>query len=230
RKLVVALDGTGNKFGIKYSNVVDLYGRIMKSDDQRTYYNSGVGTYANASRMLPWRLVQQAVDSAIDLAVARNFETMILAAYRWLTENYMPGNRIFLFGFSRGAYQVRVLAAMIKCVGLLARGNQEQIPFAYELYVSNFHPQTHHILYCSDQYRCEIFRGKFSHEVSVHFMGLWDTVSSVGITRGKGLPLVDDTGHICYVRHALALDERRVKFVPEHFYRSKASMKPSEVG
>jgi uncharacterized protein (DUF2235 family) len=43
-----------------------------------------------------------------------------------------------------------------------------------------------------------------------------DTVSSVGIVRSKSLPLTDQTDHVCFFRHALALDERRVKFLPEY--------------
>ncbi|KAF8417744.1 hypothetical protein L210DRAFT_1008268 [Boletus edulis BED1] len=57
-----------------------------------------------------------------------------MASYRWLSDNYQNGDRIFLFGYSCGAYQVRALAGMIARVGLLLPGNNEQIPFAFELY------------------------------------------------------------------------------------------------
>jgi uncharacterized protein (DUF2235 family) len=78
------------------------------------------------------------------------------------------------------------------------------------------------------------FKSTFSRQiVSVHFVGVWyvtwtlacipyvaatsrDTVSSVGIVRGKNLPLTDTADHVCFFRHALALDERRVKFLPEY--------------
>ncbi|CAG8703027.1 2076_t:CDS:2, partial [Acaulospora colombiana] len=61
------------------------------------------------------------------------------------------------------------------------------------------------------------FKATFSREnVSVHFVGVWDTVSSVGIVRGKNLPLTDTVDNVCFFRHALALDERRVKFLPEY--------------
>ncbi|KAL0566880.1 hypothetical protein V5O48_015116 [Marasmius crinis-equi] len=45
RSLVVCIDGTTNKFGDKNSNVVEFYARLVKDDDQITYYNSGIGTY-----------------------------------------------------------------------------------------------------------------------------------------------------------------------------------------
>ncbi|KAJ7939382.1 hypothetical protein B0H13DRAFT_1850682 [Mycena leptocephala] len=60
------------------------------------------------------------------------------------------------------------------------------------------------------------FKSTFSREVRLHFAGLWDTVSSVGIARKKPLPLTSSSQHICIFRHALALDERRVKFLPEY--------------
>jgi len=62
------------------------------------------------------------------------------------------------------------------------------------------------------------FKTTFSHEhCDVHFVGVWDTVSSVGIIRGKSFPGTDKfNDSVCYFRHALALDERRVKFLPEY--------------
>ncbi|KAK7442728.1 hypothetical protein VKT23_015975 [Stygiomarasmius scandens] len=70
------------------------------------------------------------------MGIAWNFKKIVLSAYEWLSENYQDGDRIFFFGFSRGAYQVRVLAGMIEKVGLLHKGNKDQIPFAYELYLA----------------------------------------------------------------------------------------------
>lgn len=52
-----------------------------------------------------------------------------------------------------------------------------------------------------------------------------DTVSSIGIVRGKSLPLVDSCDHICYFRHALALDECRVKFMPECIFKDEQNGK-----
>ncbi|KAJ8690155.1 hypothetical protein PTI98_011613 [Pleurotus ostreatus] len=68
------------------------------------------------------------------MAVATTFDRNVFKAYEWLSENYKEGDRIYLFGFSRGAYQVRVLAGMIERVGLLHKGNYTHIPSAYKLY------------------------------------------------------------------------------------------------
>ncbi|KAF8588043.1 hypothetical protein K439DRAFT_1336270 [Ramaria rubella] len=205
RNLVVCIDGTSNQFGPNNTNVIELYSQLVQSENQLTYYNSGIGTYAKPS----WKSLsyaKQVIDHKIDLAIAWNLERIVMAAYRWLSDNYRENDRIFLFGFSRGAYQVRALAGMIHKVGLIRRGNEEQIPFAYELYAD---PN-------SVAYR---FKATFSRDnVHVHFLGAWDTVSSVGILKDKTLPLTDTADHVSYFRHALALDERRVKFLPEYVY------------
>ncbi|CAE6533605.1 unnamed protein product [Rhizoctonia solani] len=191
------------------TNVVKLYECLKKDHSQKTYYSSGVGTFAKPS----WDWVaslKEGVISAVDLAVAKNLKNVILNAYRWLADTYQPGDQIFLFGFSRGAYQVRALAAMIECVGLIHAGNLQQIPFAWELYSTPTSDK--------QSYREKLaqFKSTFSHSVGIHFLGAWDTVSSVGIIRGKLLPLAMKNHHIEHFRHALALDECRVKFLPEY--------------
>ncbi|OCH91828.1 hypothetical protein OBBRIDRAFT_871796 [Obba rivulosa] len=259
RNLVVCIDGTSNQFGVKNTNVIELYRLVKKFPDenQLTYYNSGIGTYAKPS----WKslsYMKQVVDHKIDLAIAWNFESIVISAYRWLSENYNKGDRIFLFGFSRGAYQVRTLAAMIDKVGLIHKGNEEQIPFAYELYAAD-QPESRDgkpkrnvgkSKKGSGKHECKWkckpwaktkttrviegdgataehtggtkdtakhFKDTFSRRVQVHFVGVWDTVSSVGVVRHKVLPgTADGMKHVCSFRHALALDERRVKFLPEY--------------
>uniref|UniRef100_A0A8H8CPW0 T6SS Phospholipase effector Tle1-like catalytic domain-containing protein n=1 Tax=Psilocybe cubensis TaxID=181762 RepID=A0A8H8CPW0_PSICU len=189
RNLIVCIDGTDNQFGDKNTNVIELYNLILKGveHNQRTWYNSGIGTYY--------------ISHKIDSAVAWNFEKTILGAYRWLSDNYEPGDRIFLFGFSRGAFQVRALSAMINKVGLIHKGNEMQIPFAYELYRNSDSGTTTDIGLrdASKTTRAARFKKAFSVDgVKVHFVGAWDTVSSI------------------------ALDERRVKFLPEYAHSGRS--------
>ncbi|KAF8526909.1 hypothetical protein BU17DRAFT_74046 [Hysterangium stoloniferum] len=221
----MCLDGTSNKYGKKNSNLVELYGQLVKDSGQLTYYNSGIGTYAKPS----WKSLRYwggVIDHGIDLMIAWNFEKIIIGAYRWLVDNHKEGDRIFLFGFSRGAYQARCLAGMLDKVGLLQKGNKQQIPFAYELYADlksdSIQPQ--HLFNMAHSVQsgsqpplspAAQFKAAFSRKVRVHFIGAWDTVSSVGIFREKNLPGSVLLGHTCFFRHALALDERRVKFLPE---------------
>ncbi|EJD39190.1 hypothetical protein AURDEDRAFT_71466 [Auricularia subglabra TFB-10046 SS5] len=209
RNLAVFIDGTSNQFSQKNTNVVELYSRLIKNENQLTFYNSGIGTYA-APHFWSWRYQKQKFKNAVDLAIAWNFENILLDAYVWLSENYQEGDRIYLFGFSRGAYQVRALSAMIHMVGLIHKGNQAQVPFAFQLYAET--KPTENI----DEMRSH-FKRTFSRNVAVHFVGVWDTVSSVGLIRDKALPgTTDGMKHVCFFRHALALHERRVKFLPEY--------------
>ncbi|KZP04114.1 hypothetical protein FIBSPDRAFT_1011984 [Athelia psychrophila] len=215
RNLVICIDGTSNKFGIKNTNVVEIYSQILKqeSDEQLTYYDSGIGTYASPS-WRSWSHLKQVMDNKIDLLIAWNLEKVIIGAYRWLSNQYREGDKIFLFGFSRGAFQARALAGMVETVGLILPGNEAQIPFAYELY-ANYDADG------KDKEIAPMFKKAFSRkDVRVHFVGVWDTVSSVGLMRPKKmLPrIIECCNHVCYFRHALALDERRVKFLPEYVH------------
>ncbi|KDR68091.1 hypothetical protein GALMADRAFT_1051503 [Galerina marginata CBS 339.88] len=228
RNLIVCIDGTANQFGEKNTNVIELYNLILKEidDKQRTWYNSGIGTYARPT----WKSLKfyrQVISHKVDLAIAWNFERTVMAAYRWLSDNYEPGDCIFLFGFSRGAFQVRVLSAMIDKVGLIYKGNESQIPFAFELYADpKSDKRSSSVIKVGspaedETSSAERFKQAFSYKnVRVHFVGAWDTVSSIGLARGTCmLPrTVDGMKHVCYFRHALALDERRVKFLPEYAY------------
>ncbi|KAI0052968.1 WD40 repeat-like protein [Auriscalpium vulgare] len=232
RNLVVCIDGTANQFSKKNTNVVELYSRLEKDAEQLTYYDSGIGTYVKDSKWSPsyWK---QVASHTIDMAIAWNFKRIVLSAYQWLSENYQEGDKIFLFGFSRGAYQVRVIAGMIEKVGLLHKGNNNQIPFAYELYVSTTSNQKRtdgekprsktkkrkdEDTAEEQEELCRRFKETLSRpRVRAHFVGAWDTVSSIGVARGPSLPETT-TGmtHVCVFRHALALDERRCKFLPEY--------------
>ncbi|KAJ8486744.1 hypothetical protein ONZ45_g14577 [Pleurotus djamor] len=227
RNLVLCIDGTANQFSAQSSNIIEIYSRLIKlAGVQLTFYNSGIGTYAKPS-FRSWKYFKQVVEHAVDTAIAWNFESIVHAAYKWLSETYEPGDRIFMFGFSRGAYQVRVIAGMIEKVGLLHKGSDNQIPFAYELYASvtsssrrNLNDEDKSVpnVESAEDVLCHQFKRTLCHEdVKVHFVGAWDTVSSIGLLRGKSLPeTVSGMGHVCSFRHALALDERRVKFQPEY--------------
>ncbi|KAG2141501.1 hypothetical protein BD769DRAFT_1349434, partial [Suillus cothurnatus] len=191
------------------SHVFELYDNIAKDDEKQiAYYASGVGTYVRPEGFV---FVEQVLKN-LDLAIAHSIRRNILEAYEWLSDRYHDGDAIFLFGFSRGAYQVRALAGMIHEVGLITPGNKGQIPNAFQYYcaINNGKPK--------DVNDAKEFKMQFSRNVVIHFIGVWDTVSSVGVKKTKNFPSTDTCDHICYFRHALALDERRVKFLPEYVY------------
>lgn len=229
RNLVVCIDGTCNRFGVKNTNIVELYSQLEKSDEQLTYYSKGIGVAPEIPGH--YDLTRQTSD-VMDIAVARHLEERIMKAYEWLSNTYEDGDKIFLFGFSRGAYQVRALAGMIERVGLVHPGNSELVSSAYAVYsksdagFNEFQTRFEEPANNSEQQLlAESFKSTFCRaDVRVHFVGAWDTVSSVGTFRSKPLPLtVTSCDHVCHFRHALALDERRVKFLPEYVYGGRAN-------
>ncbi|KAF8627442.1 hypothetical protein AX17_006256, partial [Amanita inopinata Kibby_2008] len=130
--------------------------------------------------------------------------------YRFLMQNYTVGDKICLFGFSRGAYTARALAGALYKIGLLPRDNQEQIPFAYRLYKRE-DP--------AGLALCPGFKQTYCQNVTIEFVGVWDTVASVGIIAGRTLPFTTSNSAIRTFRHALSLDERRAKFRPNTYHR-----------
>ncbi|KAK1922359.1 hypothetical protein DB88DRAFT_541500 [Papiliotrema laurentii] len=214
RNICILLDGTGNEFGQKNTNVIKLK-QILKedADEQLVYYSSGLGTILPVGTST-WSNFKVKLARGVDMALARNFADFVCEAYRYLMDCYRPGDKIFLFGFSRGAYVARALAGMIQQVGLLSPGNHSQIRPAYEIYRAQDDALGRWGYDAVLHYRT-IFG--LSRKVSIEFVGVWDTVSSLGLFTLPRLPFAAGPKFVRYFRQALALDERRVRFTPEYF-------------
>ncbi|KAF9644019.1 hypothetical protein BDM02DRAFT_3122619 [Thelephora ganbajun] len=203
RTLVLCFDGTGDSFDQDNSNVVQFLAMLMKDDPmkQLVYYQAGIGTYTNNTLKTP---IIDGVSKLWDKMFANNLSEHIKEGYTFLMQNYRSGDQICIFGFSRGAFTARALAGMLQKIGLLPPSNSEQLPFAYAMYER----EDREGLKLSLQ-----FKRAFSVDVRVKFLGVWDTVESVGLV-SKYLPFCDSSNAIAHLRHAMALDERRVKFIP----------------
>jgi len=143
----------------------------------------------------------------IGLGLDRNIQS----AYAWLCRNYQPGDAIYLFGFSRGAYTVRALAAMIKRCGLLHPEFSNLVEYGWSVY--------------SDEDRSDDARRTFggparikklfSRNITIHFVGVWDTVAAFGwLWDILSLPDTVKNDAIVRIRHAVSIDERRSAFRP----------------
>ncbi|KAL1676929.1 hypothetical protein EV122DRAFT_266555 [Schizophyllum commune] len=167
------------------------------SSPRWTLRQAGVGT------ILPpgvWEPAVEWLAKTLDLAFAWYVTTLLLKGYRYLMQNYKPGDKICLFGFSRGAYTARALAGMLYKVGLLPRDNLEQILFAFKLYVR------------TDEQGEKLaagFKQTYCQDVTIEFVGAWDTVSSVGLVMGKTLPFVNSNRAI----------KHRARFRPNLYHR-----------
>lgn len=231
RRIVVCLDGTNNEPGEGRTNVQRIYGMIARiPGEQLTYYQPGVGTlepFGVRSRL--WRRILMTTDAASGWMIKRH----VCSAYEYLCEEYRDGDEIYLFGFSRGAQAARILAGMLTAVGLLHPGMREMVPFAWKTYTgwSPFmgaaterdSPEARMRKRGKRDYyrRVDRFKESFSRPVGIRFMGLWDTVSSLGLPWNPQLYnfSVSNSG-VAMVRQALSLDERRVNFQPSLFVQN----------
>lgn len=130
RMLILCFDGTAGQFDSNNTNVVKLFGLLRKDamDKQRCYYQPGIGTYFEPGVVSPliswWAKI-------MDEAIAWYLDGHVMDGYKFLMANYRTGDKICLFGFSRGAYTARALGGMLAKVGLLPRDNLQPVKFAY---------------------------------------------------------------------------------------------------
>jgi uncharacterized protein (DUF2235 family) len=201
RNLVLCFDGTNNQYAATNTNVVKIYAMLdREGNEQFCYYQPGIGTFAPPG---VWGKVRRWFVTRLDLAIAWLLEDHVTDGYRFLMRYYQEGDRIFIFGFSRGAYTARAVAGMLYKVGLLIQGNEELLPFAWNVFKN-----------VKDVNLSEGFRHTFSRKVNVHFLGLWDTVSSIGWAwNPEHLPYTANNPNVEVIRHAVSLDERRTNFV-----------------
>ncbi len=207
KRLVVCCDGTWQTLTSPYpSNVVKLAQAIKSvADDgvpQIMFYDSGIGTES-----------QKLLGGAAGVGIDQNIQD----GYRFLCLNYNPGDEIYLFGFSRGAYTVRSLAGMIYCSGLLNRPYITQAPEAYELYRNrDIKPK--------DKEAVE-YRKAYGERVPITLLACFDTVGALGIPVVPLFKMFSQQLHRRYrfhdttlnkciqsALHAMAIDEIREVF------------------
>ena len=207
KRLVVCCDGTWNRPDQKHpTNVVKMSRAIApKGADgtpQVVFYDRGVGT---------GNLLDRLTGGAFGTGLERNVED----AYRFLMHNYEDDDQIFLFGFSRGAYTARSAAGLIRKCGLLRKADADQFRQAYDFYRRRDATPD-----AADVAR---FRERYSREIDIHFIGVWDTVGARGIPLRGVRWLRRDRYQFHNMRlsrrvknafHAVAIDERRGPFTP----------------
>src|SRR5271168_222427 len=209
KNIVICCDGTGNEFGDYNSNVVKLYSALI-IDGQRQvgYYHPGVGTMGAPTAH---NKVTKAWSMVMGLAFGAGLLANVGDAYRYLMNVYQDGDRVFIFGFSRGAYTARALAGLLHMFGLLCPGNDGLIPYVIRLYAKKTRDadgMTHTFEVA------EGFKATFSRHCPLHMVGVWDTVSSVGwIWDPLKLPYTARNPEMANGRHAVSIDERRCYFV-----------------
>lgn len=254
KNIVVCCDGTGNEIGENISNVLKLYRVLRKTEktepQQVVYYNSGVGTLARPD---PWTKIRQNAITVLGLATGYGLDDNILSAYEFLIDQYQDGDEVFLFGFSRGAYTVRVLAALLHKVGLLAPQQKNLAGAALTAYKQlnidveqdafslsgDDSEEVEHQLgpLTKDDLAAQFARIVSTRWPTIKFVGVWDTVASVIVPRPdrfyafslQKLAHVETNPSVRIFRQAMALDERRRMFrltpwnEPQNFMHNRFS-------
>jgi uncharacterized protein (DUF2235 family) len=233
KRIVICSDGTGQSDdGINPSNVARLCSLLDLTDraQQICCYDPGVGTVPgpkvsalteSADRCStsrgpggPVRAPRLAAMTA-GLAVGYGLKQNVEQLYGYLAEHFEKGDSIYLFGFSRGAFTVRVVAGLVNRFGLLLPGHLDRFEEAFGLYEPHYESYRDRPGELAELKR-RIADFKTTHartdECRVHFLGIWDTVKSYGYLKPKSLPHTRHNPIVDTVRHALSIDERRSFF------------------
>jgi uncharacterized protein (DUF2235 family) len=213
KRIVLCADGTWNhpdqvdRGQSRPSNVAKIALALAPEANgvrQVLFYDKGVGTN--------WR--QRLIGGAFGVGLNKNIGDI----YKFLAAHYEPGDEVYLFGFSRGAYTVRSAAGLIRNAGLLKRQYLHRFTDCFALYRrrdSASHPMG---------IESTLFRKMYSYDIRIKFIGVWDTVGAYGIplrglrsvNRLLGLEFHDVqlSRFVDYAYQALAIDEKRGPFTP----------------
>jgi uncharacterized protein (DUF2235 family) len=216
KRIIICADGTWNKQDQidsitgkrRPTNVTKLtravIPRAADGIEQVVYYHDGVGT-------------GDILDRITGGAFGDGIEINVRDLYRFLVYNFEPGDEIYLFGFSRGAFTVRTLAGFMNLAGLVQKDDDYFVPDLYACYEQRKGPGTPEweaiFQFIKDPRPCPPIR----------FIGVWDTVGALGAPGLLGQLLnrnkykYHDVGlnpNIQHGYHALAIDERRKPFIP----------------
>ena len=215
KRLVVCCDGTWNRpdqvnRGVAAPTNVAKFALALADCDadgqtQCLHYEAGVGT----------RRRERLLGGAFGVGLSRN----VRECYRFLVDNYEPGDLLYFLGFSRGAFTARSVAGLVRNCGILRREHAHRIDNAYALYRSPRRDTEPGGLGAT------LFRRTYSHpDAPIEFVGVWDTVGALGIPVDVFTPPLltrlwtfHDTRLSRVVRHAyhaVSIDEQRAPFKP----------------
>lgn len=200
---VIIIDGTMSTLEPGDETNAGMLGKLLGEMGHQVslYYEPGL-------QWSHWR-------KAGDVVFGRGINRQIRRAYGYLASRYRPGDRIFLFGYSRGAYAVRSLAGIIDRVGLL-RADAATARNVRDVY--------RHYECSPDSAAAQVFSTNNCHEaIEIEMIGAWDTVKSLGLNMPV-LWRLSAPRHAFHNHslgksvkrgfHALARDETRVAYAP----------------
>jgi hypothetical protein len=206
KRLVVCLDGTWNSADDGFAtNVVKIMRAIAPADRQGVaqvvFYDAGVGAESYG------------LERVIDGVTGSGLERNIRDGYRFLAHNWRPGDEIYIFGFSRGAFTARSLCGFIDLVGLLPKREMDRLGEAWALYRQPADRR--------DEAKCRKLQ-ELSRPVDIKCLGVFDTVGARGVpletlrflNRKYQFHNAELSGRVECAFQALAIDEKRGPFGP----------------
>ena len=222
-QLVLCFDGTNNNItgGRNDTSVAKLCKVLAPgADSQLLYYDPGVGN-PGALPGATWSdRIRGKMERVWGLAFGRGVYENIADAYLFLMRNWHIGDQIYVYGFSRGAFTARSVAGMVARFGILRPTMEGMVSTMVHLYFAD--PKKDAKQY--NEIRKQIaasFCDPAAATADVWFVGVWDTVESVGspLSRPKISVVTTIVGkRFRHVRQALALDEHRRSFLPRPYY------------
>jgi uncharacterized protein (DUF2235 family) len=230
KNIVICCDGTDNQITTDSTNVFRVATMCERSADQIVFYDTGSGTVADPDKNT-WLLKK--LNSKLDSATAMRISVNVLAAYRFLVHHYQPNDRIYFFGFSRGAYTARAVAGLIQLFGLLEPDFENLTSMAWAVYSNDSQSSTTMQQFIAGN---RVKKHHFSRAIPIHFLGCWDTVAAYlrpiqlcpfGLFIHKTLMYTAQNPSVNIIRHAIALDERR-SFFKANYFRPNAK-KPVDI-
>ncbi|MEV7738912.1 DUF2235 domain-containing protein [Streptomyces sp. NPDC088921] len=226
RNIVICLDGSGNQVGASHpTNVVRLFEMLEANHPERQllYYDPGVGTMSSATARGP---AGRWLSRMCGLAFGTGLKANLTESYTYLMQHWQPGDHVYVFGFSRGAYTARALVGMLNKPGLMRPGSENLVAYAVGKYAFNqdIEESQEQVARFSRAFcrRTETEplwatvkqinpRQVSHHALPVTYLGLWDTVKAAGALRLGSLrwPYTHQLPNAARIRHAVSLDEKR---------------------
>jgi uncharacterized protein (DUF2235 family) len=275
RQIILGCDGTNNTLtgGLHDTNVLKLIGQLGPETARRIlYYDPGVGSPDQVPSIGVINELRRRWERIAGLANGRGVYENIAEAYLFLVDHYRPGDQVFIFGFSRGAFTARSVAGMVRLFGIVSADSKSLILTLIRVYFATpteqpaqlglwsrflhnrlLRQQKHNTVLedmtkiaspeateqdirrylanikqrrstreeVADQVRAQFaFNG--NADAVIHFIGVWDTVESVGILGLRrtitSYRTVQHDPHLRHIRQALSMDEHRLAFAPRLYW------------
>jgi uncharacterized protein (DUF2235 family) len=263
RRIVILCDGTSNRPDNHpdgesiATNIWKLYKLLRDDDTQTVWYEAGVG-FDSSSTAVSARRTQALLSTTgvargtkifaaigmmiklVESGFGVGISETIVNGYKTIVRLYRPGDRIYLIGFSRGAFAARCIAGVISRCGLLRAEYVRFAPDVVQIYRTRPSPDKDEPLRLDMAYpgAGSELAAKAKHAAAVEFVGVFDTVASLGFPLWgwwfraspvwRNLPFATDPAKVCLnIYHALAMDERRAQFFPTLYTMPTSGSRPA---